>query len=180
LGYMSRQTCLTSLCQGQFRQAAEIYSNPKEYTRKATALRQVFDVLDADHSGSLEVAELRHLFKLIGMGTFDDKQVEMVVARLDVDHDGSVSFEELFNWLANVEGCEQKNNRAITQQIFSIIDKDDKKLIGVGDFQAVIYSVSGVEIPWHDLHMIIQEVDEDGDGMVNLEEFAKLFKMYIA
>jgi len=124
---------------------------------------------------------LRNLVQLIGIGTFDESQVEALVSHLDTDGNGQVSFDELFQWVANVEANAPKNSQScLIQQIFDIIDKEKTGTISVEKFQAIIKDVSGEEISWNDLQWVIQQVDDDGDNMVNIQEFTKLFEMCIA
>ena len=73
-----------------------------------TRLRLAFDACDLDGSGSLSVAELRDFFEHFGPTFTRDaggaealralralqRDAEALFARLDADHDGSVSFEE--------------------------------------------------------------------------------------
>lgn len=184
LGFLSKQSCLETLCKevdARQKPVAVLYPNPRVYKQKETVIRQVFDVLDKDHSGSLEFTELSHLMQLLGLGSFEDSQVSALMRRLDSDGNGTVSFDELFTWIANVEASSPASSAdCLIQQIFDIIDVDKTGTISVEKFQAIIKAVSGEDIPWSDLYWVIQQVDEDGDNMVNLREFAKLFEMCIA
>lgn len=56
--------------------------------------RMIFDGIDVDHSGEIDISELAQL--LCEWGCPDD-EIEAYVQRFDKDHSGSFSFEEFFS-----------------------------------------------------------------------------------
>ena len=59
-------------------------------------VRQMFDELDRDRSGSVSVAEVRP--SLLGLGLADD-EIEALVARHDRNKDGELQFDEFVQFL---------------------------------------------------------------------------------
>jgi len=56
-------------------------------------LREVFDMMDKDKGGSLNVEEVKQLLDMLGMKMRMD-EVEAMVAEIDHDHSGEVEFDE--------------------------------------------------------------------------------------
>jgi hypothetical protein len=56
-------------------------------------LRKVFDDLDADKSGTIDVEEVRGSLRRLGM-KYDDGAVTKLIKRIDVDGNGKIDFNE--------------------------------------------------------------------------------------
>jgi Ca2+-binding EF-hand superfamily protein len=56
-------------------------------------LRKVFDDLDADKSGTIDVEEVRGSLQRLGM-KYDDGAVTKLIKRIDVDGNGKIDFNE--------------------------------------------------------------------------------------
>lgn len=55
-------------------------------------LRQIFDIIDTDHSGELSVNELRSFFNI--QGPDGEQKLRELVKKIDTNHDGMIQFEE--------------------------------------------------------------------------------------
>ena len=55
--------------------------------------RVIFDIIDRDHSSYLDLNELKHLTKRIGV-TISSEMNKALFSEYDVNHDGKISFEE--------------------------------------------------------------------------------------
>jgi len=68
------------------------------YEHSRVALRRAFDIFDADRSGGIDKAELRSFLSKLRMLPADEAEgeaaVEAMWAQADVNHDGSISFDE--------------------------------------------------------------------------------------
>ena len=53
--------------------------------------RRLFNSMDLDHNGSLDCHELRLMLRTLGV---DDKDISLLVASVDLDKDGSLTFDE--------------------------------------------------------------------------------------
>lgn len=74
------------------RLAAEQFLTALTKTRKGT-IKQLFEVVDVDGDGYIEVKEFRLLVSAIGLG-LKQQQIERVMRSLDKNLDGKVSFAE--------------------------------------------------------------------------------------
>ena len=59
-------------------------------------MRQMFDELDRDKSGSVSLAEMKPTLRGLGLG---DDEIEALVARHDSNKDGELQFEEFVQFL---------------------------------------------------------------------------------
>eukprot|EP00581_Thalassiosira_minuscula_P017283 CAMPEP_0183727440 /NCGR_PEP_ID=MMETSP0737-20130205/25705_1 /TAXON_ID=385413 /ORGANISM="Thalassiosira miniscula, Strain CCMP1093" /LENGTH=585 /DNA_ID=CAMNT_0025959089 /DNA_START=93 /DNA_END=1850 /DNA_ORIENTATION=- len=55
------------------------------------AARRMFNSMDLDHNGSLDCYELRVLLRKLGV---DEKEISLLVASVDLDKDGTLTFDE--------------------------------------------------------------------------------------
>ena len=64
--------------------------------------REVFDLVDKDKSGAIEMEEVEELTQLLGMDLTRD-EVELLVREIDKDGNGEVDFEEFLLVMAGGE-----------------------------------------------------------------------------
>lgn len=69
---------------------AENKGNMSEESFRA-AVRRLFNSMDLDHNGSLDCHELRLLLRKLGV---DEEEISLLVASVDIDKDGSLTFDE--------------------------------------------------------------------------------------
>lgn len=60
---------------------------------RSKVLREVFDEVDADRSGTIDLEEVRSSLRRLGM-KYDDDAVANLVKRVDVDGNGKIDFNE--------------------------------------------------------------------------------------
>jgi hypothetical protein len=60
--------------------------------------RQLFDEVDDDGSGALDVSELQVLAQKLGLEHFSASDAEEAMAAIDDDNNGTIDFEEFFGW----------------------------------------------------------------------------------
>lgn len=65
--------------------------------RRATILRQAFQVYDRDQSGAIDHEELRNLLKDLGWPS-DNVFLQRAINVLDADHSGVIEFSEFLTW----------------------------------------------------------------------------------
>eukprot|EP01052_Picozoa_sp_SAG31_P021911 SAG31_NODE_1719_length_7455_cov_7.529772_3_plen_524_part_00 len=69
----------------------------KARAEQLKSLRQMFDMIDSDDSGVLEIYEFRILSKSLGMD-LTKKQIEQIFAELDADGGGAIDFDEFVHF----------------------------------------------------------------------------------
>jgi len=128
-------------------------------------LKATFERLDLDKSGTVTIDELKEAIK-----TMDKDQaasVQGMMASLDVNGDGVISYEE---WMmaAAQKRLDAKEERLY--QAFRQFDLDGDGHITAEEMKKVLGSGGDAEIA-----AMISEVDQDGDGTVDYEEFLAMW-----
>lgn len=65
-----------------------------------TSCREIFDRFDANKSGEIDIRELEQLTRALGL-SMDRETINNSMFELDVNRNGSISFEEFWNWWQN-------------------------------------------------------------------------------
>ena len=72
---------------------ALVYETKKAFPSTEKELKEVFELLDLDHSGSIELPEIRHLLRKMDK-TFTEDDIAEILACLDLDQSGEIHWEE--------------------------------------------------------------------------------------
>lgn len=152
----------------------------KSYFSESTpvvVIQSLFRKYDADGNGELQREEIMSLLRVdLGLET---KKAEAILAAIDKDSDGSVSFEEFLQWFRNEEGMEMVNesqdccNRYYyTRKAVDLFKKYD--IDGNGNIDAVELKKLLDDIDYkHSVQDALTTMDKDGDGTVSFPEFLK-------
>jgi len=155
-------------------------------TRKLT---RMFNAYDADHSGSLEYADLEaHFTNLaqmreiaVGSPQYDELQSsyravwEHLRQFADTDRDERVLPDE---WLAYCSELVQSpdkfltNRRVLARLDAKLLDRDGDRLISQEEFAGLRATLDT------DTATVFQRFDLDGDGYVSGDEFVELFRQF--
>lgn len=65
-------------------------------------MKLIFELLDADHSGKIDVDELKRV--LLSLSSWDEKQVEVLIEQFDKNKDGELSIVEFWSWINGHDG----------------------------------------------------------------------------
>jgi hypothetical protein len=71
-------------------------------------LRIIYETIDSESTGRLNLAEVRESFVLVIDITLTDDEFNTIYSELDQDADGSVSFHEFKKYFKNSEAIRQK------------------------------------------------------------------------
>lgn len=154
--------------------AEEIYKDEHVLRKKRRELQELFDLFDKDKSGDISSAEMLELLQLLKMAE-DETQARDMLAELDDDQSGTVEFQEFFNWMASNDQ-EEETEESIEEYIdgmFDMIDTDESGTITAEEFQTTLKNL-GTDLTMEDIQCMIREVDENGDGDIDREEFKEM------
>lgn len=132
-------------------------------------LKEEFAALDKDGNGRLSRDELLEQYKKIMNEVEANEVVEEIMKKVDVNHSGDIDYTEF------LAGCMERSNFESKENLnlaFKLFDKDGSGDITVHEIQAVLGVGQLVDSNvWAD---IIKEVDQNGDGVIDLKEFILL------
>ncbi|QSJ17358.1 EF-hand domain-containing protein [Nostoc sp. UHCC 0702] len=133
---------------------------------EVTKLWEAFKVFDADGSGAISAKELGEVMRSLGQSPSDIGLRDMI-KEVDVDLSGSIDFEEFKTLMVSAQGDRQSRLKLA----FSVFDEDGSGQITTNELHSVMTLFGLTDTELDDL---IKEVDHDGDGSIDLQEFMKL------
>ena len=146
--------------------AAQAISHEEE-----KVLKQKFIQLDKNGDGRITRNELMEEY----IKTMDEgearKTVEKVMNQVDINKSGDIDYTEFLAACANDSNYNSKSN---LEAAFSLFDKDGSGDITVDEIKAILGT--GKAINNNTWDAIIQEVDQNGDGVIDLKEFIILMR----
>ena len=99
-----------------------------------------------------------------------------LISYLDQDGGGTVEFEEFLAFGCKLEGFMEASEdvEAMKEKMFDLIDKDGGGVITLQELYKLMVDDLGVEISMDDVYNIIADLDEDGNGELDMEECSVL------
>ncbi|CAM4858948.1 unnamed protein product [Rotaria socialis] len=133
-------------------------------------IRDGFNMYDKERKGEIPTSILGTVMKNLGHNLKPDQLADCIDA-VDGDGSGTVDFEE-FLALMSKKTKEAEDEREL-REVFRVFDKNSRGVIDVADLK-MIFKALDPDMPDDEVEQIISEVDEDGSGTVDYEEFYKL------
>eukprot|EP00698_Gefionella_okellyi_P003918 TRINITY_DN13636_c0_g1_i1.p1 TRINITY_DN13636_c0_g1~~TRINITY_DN13636_c0_g1_i1.p1 ORF type:complete len:156 (-),score=17.52 TRINITY_DN13636_c0_g1_i1:154-621(-) len=139
-------------------------------------VRKAFDTHDRDKSGQIEIFELGGALRAFGMN-LPDSAIRTVMHSLDLDADGSISFDEYCAFVAPYVSSSYSSldERQLVElrQAFTVYDKDGSGEIDSSELAHVLKQ-SGQQYSAQQIQAIIASVDTDHSGSLSFNEFVAL------
>jgi len=140
-------------------------------------LKEVFSVFDKDGDGSLTSDELIDIMNKVvrrkkGKETiaFTPAEIKQIVAEFDDNGDGSIDFEEFVHMMTSHDGKHDELKEA-----FAYFDADGDGAITKKEI-ASVFQLLGENMPEDTINLMLQAVDENGDGTISFDEFCLMMK----
>jgi calmodulin len=132
--------------------------------------RVAFNLFDKAGTGEIPTSQLGIVMKNLGHN-LKPEQLEECIEAVDGDGSGSVDFDEFLALMA--KKTKEAEDEQELREAFRVFDKNNRGVIDVADLK-IIFNALDPDMPEDEIDQIIQEVDEDGSGTVDFEEFLKL------
>lgn len=129
--------------------------------------QDLFEKLDTNKDGKVDVAELRAGLK--AMGIFRQGAAQKIVSSGDQNKDGSLDFNEFTKYL---KGHEKK-----LRLTFKSLDRNNDGRIDASEIQQSLAEL-GIDISREDAQKILHSMDIDGSMMVDWNEWREHFLLY--
>eukprot|EP00210_Caulerpa_lentillifera_P002691 g2571.t1 len=140
-------------------------------------LRQLFDELDTDGSGSISTEELADGLRSQGYFLSND-EAQQLLTKIDVDNSGLIDFDEFMATLTDWSEIENNQSEWVVylDRVFSKIDKDGNGFISLDELIDYIppegeNSVDEIETQ---ARRMLREADTNQDGQISKQEFYDL------
>ena len=129
-------------------------------------LWQAFKVLDVDGNGAISTEELGEVMRSLGQNP-TEAGLRDLIKEIDVDLSGTIDFEEFKTLMIAKVGDRQSRLKLA----FSAFDEDGSGEITAVELRTVMTQFGLTDA---ELKEMLQEVDHDGDGSIDFEEFCQL------
>lgn len=163
---------------------SEILQPQNTLKERATEL---FSLCDSEQKGFITQNDLVHVITELGL-PLESKQVEQAFTKLDNDQNGYLTLEEFTEGFGLFLGIDINDlNESDTQldeiantdpgkELFYLCDTDRKGYITKSDLQRVSYDLN---LNFDQLDLIFDKLDQDSNGRLTLDEFAKGFGAFL-
>lgn len=135
-----------------------------------TDFKDAFKKFDQDGSGEISTAELGTVMRMLGH-ELKQYQLEDCIAIVDADGSGSVDLDEFLD-LMKMKTKEAEEETEV-KEAFRILDRENKGEINTSIIKEILMKLDD-EITEADVDEMIYEIDEDGSGWVDYDEFKTL------
>ncbi|KAJ3191714.1 calmodulin-like 3 [Irineochytrium annulatum] len=137
--------------------------------------QEAFNLFDKDENGGIDIYELGEVMRSCGMDP-SEEELQAMIGRVDVDHTGTIEFEEFLTMIDDFTFNSLRTESQITEA-FKAMDADHNGFISAADLLAVLQSLDEV-ISGEEALEMIKHGDMDGDGQVGFEDFAKVKHLF--
>jgi len=153
--------------------------------RKRRLWKNIFDVIDDDNSGRVNQDELsRQLHKMVPAGMLSERDVLNIMQQLDEDQSGEIDFHEFLEYADYVTNGAVGEPEEVARGMFSLVVADvggegvdpHHATINIKQLQGTLQKL-GQELSADDVYNVIKDIDENGDGQLDLEEFETLLRL---
>jgi len=129
-------------------------------------LEKAFGALDKNGDGTVSQEELLEVYKEVIGGPSPEKDVENIMRNVDVDRSGCIDYTEFIQACLAHEILYSKKN---LESAFRLFDKDGSGTISATELKEILSDGKmSSDSVWAE---IIDEVDQNGDGEIDLREF---------
>jgi len=172
-------------------------NEPQKPLRKETVTMQktkrkvwgdIFQIMDRDGSGALSREELTDLIRKVSPG-IGEERIRGIISAIDTNHDDNIDFDEFFDYVNVLSNSFHERPRDTSDAIFRIVDQDPEILeeahatddhghaiesdISIKELQDICNEF-GQELSPDDVYHLIRDIDEDGNGRLDKDEFFEL------
>ncbi|CAN6372692.1 unnamed protein product [Urochloa humidicola] len=132
-------------------------------------LKQMFNNLDTDKSGTIEVEELKEGLRKLG-SKISEAEVQKLMEAVDVDRSGSIDYTE---FLTAVMDKHKLENEEGLLRAFQYFDKDNNGYITRDELEQ---AMARYRIGEASIIQVLAKVDKDKDGRIDSEEFVEMIR----
>jgi len=144
-------------------------------------LQRAFKALDKNSDGKLSRDELIDGYRTI-YGDLAEEEVDKILARVDangsgeIDYSGNIHiyFINFIEWIVATINKEKLLSTEKLRAAFTLFDKDGSGSISSEEVKEIL--CSGQKIDDKVWDEVIKEVDEDGNGEIDFNEFATMMQ----
>ena len=144
-----------------------IWLNINNNVLNTTEFKEAFSLFDKDGDGTITTKELGTVMRSLGQNP-TEAELQDMINKVDADCSGSIEFPEFLTMMSRK--MKDNDSEEETREAFRVFDKDGNGFISAEELRHVMTDL-GEKLSDAEVDDMIKEVDIDGDGHVNYEEF---------
>ncbi|KAI7878231.1 calmodulin-like protein 3 [Lichtheimia hyalospora FSU 10163] len=137
-------------------------------------IREIFNYFDTDQDGWIDAHKLGAAMKSMKNIQPTEAELQEMINEVDKDGNGKVDLNEFFAMFAALLK-ESSPTDEEWKQTFQAYDKDGDGFLTVDELRQFLEQLEGNLQP-DDVESMVREADDDGDGKINYQEFAKMVR----
>ncbi|KAJ6648915.1 Troponin C [Pseudolycoriella hygida] len=141
--------------------------------QKVAIMRKAFQMFDTTKCGFIETSKIATILNTMGQ-LFDDNELQALIVENDVDSSGKVNFDGFCNIAGHF--LEEEDAEAMQQELkeaFRLYDREGNGYITTSTLKEILAALDD-KLNNADLDGIIAEIDTDGSGTVDFDEFMEM------
>nr|GEX51234.1 calcium-binding protein CML24-like [Tanacetum cinerariifolium] len=135
-------------------------------------VEKVFKKFDVNGDGKISISELGSILAALSGSVTPETELKSVMKEIDTDGDGFIDLDEFVAFHNGNNNGEEVMSKEL-REAFDLYDADKNGKISANELFSVMKRL-GEKVSLKDCKKMIQNVDVDGDGCVNFEEFKKM------
>ncbi|XP_066992411.1 troponin C [Anabrus simplex] len=141
--------------------------------QKMAIMRKAFQMFDTSKSGFIETLKISTILNTMGQ-LFDDGELQALIDETDAEGTGKVNFDGFCHIAAHF--LEEEDAEAMQEELkeaFRLYDREGNGYITTATLREILAALDDKLGP-DDLDGIIAEIDTDGSGTVDFDEFMEM------
>lgn len=137
-------------------------------------MRKAFQMFDTTKCGFIDTVKISTILNTLGQ-QFDEGELQALIDEEDTEETGRVNFDQFANIAANFL-IEDEDAEAMQQELkeaFRLYDREGNGYITTSTLKEILGALDD-KLTNDDLDGMINEIDADGSGTVDFEEFMEM------
>merc|ERR1711937_185504 len=137
-------------------------------------LKNCFDLFDSKKQTFLSADDLDDILRAMGFRP-SKEELKEILEEIDEDGSGEIEFAEFCQLCAKflIEEPDEETMKAELKEAFRVYDKEANGFITTDQLREIIAELD-TRLTSEDLDGIIEEIDEDGSGTMDFDEFCAM------
>merc|ERR1712168_1107114 len=141
-----------------------------------TMLKKVFDTFDREKTGLLTAEAVSSMLSMMGL-KFNNNELMEVIKEIDEDGSGQIEFEEFLilakKFMTEDEDEDSGELEKELKEAFRLYDREGNGYITTAVLKNILSELDS-SLSDEDLNGMIEEIDGDGSGTVDFDEFMEM------
>jgi len=135
--------------------------------------RKYFNMFDKEKKGYIHTSQVGQILRTMGQA-FEERDLKQLIKEFDSDGSGEIEFEEFCALISRF--VLEEDSGALEDELreaFRLYDKQGNGYINVSDLRDILRALDE-KITEDELDEMIAEIDTDGSGTVDFDEFMEM------